>query len=258
MPNHHTGIDPFVLMSWCEKFGILGSLNGFAKKLLLWIPIFGQNLLFGKTIFLDRSFEKDQIQMKSKLREFIDLKFPSSTVFYPEGTRFTREKYETSKKFAISRGLPVFKHHLTPRTKGFKICVEVMKQIDKTCAILNHHYEFEGAEPTFMNLLKGKRMKIHIFMESIPLEKVEATDEWLYDLFKTKDELRDSFIKHGNFHQGRNVQPYEVREMKPNLSVLINFLVWFLLMIITCVSFAILMIKNGFIITFIIVVLSCE
>jgi lysophosphatidic acid acyltransferase/lysophosphatidylinositol acyltransferase len=36
-----------------------------------------------------------------------------------EGTRFTTEKHEASKKFAEEKGLPVLKHHLTPRTKGF-------------------------------------------------------------------------------------------------------------------------------------------
>lgn len=36
-----------------------------------------------------------------------------------EGTRFTTEKHEASKKFAEEKGLPILKHHLTPRIKGF-------------------------------------------------------------------------------------------------------------------------------------------
>jgi len=36
-----------------------------------------------------------------------------------EGTRFTAEKHEASKNFAKEKGLPILKHHLTPRTKGF-------------------------------------------------------------------------------------------------------------------------------------------
>ena len=36
-----------------------------------------------------------------------------------EGTRFTKEKHEASRRFAEEKGLPVLKHHLTPRTKGF-------------------------------------------------------------------------------------------------------------------------------------------
>lgn len=36
-----------------------------------------------------------------------------------EGTRFTPAKHAASQKFAAEHGLPVLKHHLTPRTKGF-------------------------------------------------------------------------------------------------------------------------------------------
>jgi hypothetical protein len=36
-----------------------------------------------------------------------------------EGTRFTAEKHEASKTFAEEKGLPILKHHLTPRIKGF-------------------------------------------------------------------------------------------------------------------------------------------
>ena len=49
---------------------------------------------------------------------------------FAEGTRFTPEKHEVSKEFARSRGLPVLKHHLIPRTKGFNF---IMKHMEGTC-----------------------------------------------------------------------------------------------------------------------------
>lgn len=48
-------------------------------------------------------------------------------LMFCEGTRFTPEKYEKSKAFALKKGLPVLKHHLTPRTKGFCVAVEGLK-----------------------------------------------------------------------------------------------------------------------------------
>lgn len=38
-----------------------------------------------------------------------------------EGTRFTKEKYEASMQVAKEKGLPILKHHLLPRTKGFTL-----------------------------------------------------------------------------------------------------------------------------------------
>ena len=44
-----------------------------------------------------------------------------------EGTRFTAEKYERGCQYARSKGLPVLKHHLFPRTKGFATLAEHLK-----------------------------------------------------------------------------------------------------------------------------------
>lgn len=38
---------------------------------------------------------------------------------FPEGTRFTSDKHAASMKIAAEKGLPLLKHHLLPRTKGF-------------------------------------------------------------------------------------------------------------------------------------------
>lgn len=38
-----------------------------------------------------------------------------------EGTRFTKSKHEAAVKIAKEKGLPILKHHLLPRTKGFSL-----------------------------------------------------------------------------------------------------------------------------------------
>lgn len=42
-------------------------------------------------------------------------------LLYAEGTRFTKDKYEASVKYAKSKGLIELKQHLLPRTKGFSL-----------------------------------------------------------------------------------------------------------------------------------------
>ena len=48
-------------------------------------------------------------------------------IIFCEGTRFTEEKYKASVDFAKSKGLPVFKHHLYPRTRGFNLLMQLGK-----------------------------------------------------------------------------------------------------------------------------------
>ena len=47
---------------------------------------------------------------------------------FAEGTRFTEEKHAQSVEFARSRGLPILKHHLFPRTKGFCFLMKELYQ----------------------------------------------------------------------------------------------------------------------------------
>lgn len=50
-------------------------------------------------------------------------------LLYPEGTRFTKKKHEAAVEFARSKNLPVLKHLLQPRTKGF----QYLRQRIKVC-----------------------------------------------------------------------------------------------------------------------------
>ena len=44
-----------------------------------------------------------------------------------EGTRFTQEKHAASVEIAKQKGLPILKHHLLPRTKGFTLVASQIK-----------------------------------------------------------------------------------------------------------------------------------
>lgn len=48
-------------------------------------------------------------------------------LLYCEGTRFTEKKHRVSMEVALSKGLPVLKYHLLPRTKGFTTAVQCLR-----------------------------------------------------------------------------------------------------------------------------------
>lgn len=59
----------------------------------------------------------------------------------PEGTRFTPKKHEASIKFAMEKNLPILKHHLTPRTRGFTTSLPFFRE--KIPAIYNIQLAFD-------------------------------------------------------------------------------------------------------------------
>lgn len=131
-----------------------------------------------------------------------------------EGTRFTEKKHEASVKFAEERGMPVLKHHLIPRTKGFTASLPYLKE--KCPCILDIQLAFkknEPVQPTIGNLLRGRGVTGHmhvsrIDMKSLPDNEVEAA-EWLQELFRSKDKRQESFHTHGNFFTGAGLTPIE-------------------------------------------------
>lgn len=66
--------------------------------------------------------------MTKTLHKFLDYEWPVAFLFCAEGTRFTKDKHNASVEFAKERNLPILKHHLLPRTKGFNMCVQTFKE----------------------------------------------------------------------------------------------------------------------------------
>jgi len=88
-----------------------------------YVPILGWAWGLSDTIFLERNWEKDQVILKRGLEKIQDYPDPVWVLLFPEGTRYTKEKYLAGKEFSESRGLPVLKHCLVPRSKGWSFTV---------------------------------------------------------------------------------------------------------------------------------------
>lgn len=84
----------------------------------------------------------------------------------PEGTRYTKKKHEASLKFAKEKDLPLLKHHLTPRTRGFTTSLQFFR--GKIPAIYNIQLAFEKDSKVSKEFVLSKELKnIHAkFYES--------------------------------------------------------------------------------------------
>lgn len=95
-----------------------------------------------------------------------------------EGTRFTKEKYEASVEVAKQKGLPVLKHHLLPRTKGFTLLASQLKGkvdyfYDLTLAVDN----VNGSKPTLKHIVDGVPINFQFVLRRIPVSTVPIEDE---------------------------------------------------------------------------------
>lgn len=229
--NHCYEIDWLIGWLVIEKFGCLGNARGFIKNVIKYIPIAGWFFGLSEHIFLARSYDKDKAVIEERLRDILQYPDCSWPVMTAEGTRFTKEKHDASVKFAMERNLIPLKHHLIPRAKGFITCVPILKTA-KNLSVLNLQLAFDKnapVEPTLVNLLRGEKLVAHVYIDRIPISEVKGTSDYLQEIYQEKDDLQESFVKYGNFFEGRNKPQIKGIKMKPRLCVAANTIFWFAL-----------------------------
>ncbi|XP_045630152.1 1-acyl-sn-glycerol-3-phosphate acyltransferase gamma isoform X2 [Ursus americanus] len=187
--NHNFEIDFLCGWTMCERFGVLGSSKVLAKRELLYVPLIGWTWYFLEIVFCKRKWEEDRDTVIEGLKRLSDYPEYMWFLLYCEGTRFTEKKHRVSMEVAVSKGLPVLKHHLLPRTKGFTTAVQCLR--GTVAAVYDVTLNFRGNKnPSLLGILYGKKyeadMCVRRFpLEEIPLDEKEAA-QWLHKLYQEK------------------------------------------------------------------------
>ncbi|XP_029178967.1 1-acyl-sn-glycerol-3-phosphate acyltransferase gamma-like [Nylanderia fulva] len=255
--NHSYETDWLIGWLLCDRVRLLGNCKAYAKKSIQYIPTLGWAWKFAESIFLERSWEKDKENIKNQIKELVEYPDTMWLLLYPEGTRFTSKKLEASQKFAIEKGLPVLKYHLTPRTKGFTASIPHMR--GKATAIYDIQIAFKPSDsikPTMKNLLLGKRLVGHMYAKRIPIEDVpegdEAAAEWLHKLYQQKDLMTESFYKTGDFFAISGVPRTDSFTLKRRYYSLINTIFWAIVVLVPMLYYLLRLLLSGSIIYFLI------
>ncbi|XP_021534933.1 1-acyl-sn-glycerol-3-phosphate acyltransferase gamma isoform X3 [Neomonachus schauinslandi] len=220
--NHNFEIDFLCGWTMCERFGVLGSSKVLAKRELLYVPLIGWTWYFLEIVFCKRKWEEDQDTVIEGLKRLSDYPEYMWFLLYCEGTRFTEKKHRVSMEVAISKGLPVLKYHLLPRTRGFTTAVQCLR--GTVAAVYDVTLNFRGNKnPSLLGILYGKKyeadMCVRRFpLEEIPLDEKEAA-QWLHKLYQEKDALQETYNQKGVF-PGQQFKP----PRRP--WTLLNFLSW--------------------------------
>lgn len=219
IPNHSYELDYMICFILADQLGNLGCYKSLSKDELKYLPIIGWSMWMSDIIFVKRRWDEDKLIMDRKLKELFNYDQFLLGLF-AEGTRFTREKYEVSKEFALAKGIKPYKYHLTPRTRGFNHIIKYyLREIienNKSKEEFFRIYNLQIMMPVglkFKDFLNGKRLTASAFCEEIPLEqevkeevlRMKHLDEecpkltkLLYDIFRRKDELVELYHKNGN------------------------------------------------------------
>lgn len=249
--NHSYEID--WLMGWilCDRINMLGNCKAYAKKSIQYIPTLGWAWKFAETIFLERNWNRDKEVIGRQIKELTAYPDPMWLLLYAEGTRFTPQKLEASQKFAKEKGLPILKYHLTPRTRGFTASVAHMRN-GKIPAIYNIQIAFNESDPvkpTMKNLLLGKKVESHVYVQRIPVEEIPEGDEeaaaWLHKLYQEKDRMAESFHETGDFFTKSGVPRTDTFKLKRRYYSLINTLFWAVVVLVPMLYYLIRLFLSG-------------
>ncbi|KAA8518214.1 hypothetical protein F0562_015688 [Nyssa sinensis] len=201
--NHRSDIDWLVGWVLAQRSGCLGSSLAVMKKSSKFLPVIGWSMWFSEYLFLERSWAKDEITLKSGLQRLRDYPQPFWLALFVEGTRFTQAKLLAAQEYAASVGLPVPRNVLIPRTKGFVSAVSHMRLFvpaiyDVTVAIPK-----SSPPPTMLRLFKGQSSVMHVHLKRHLMKDLPETDDavaqWCKDVFVEKDKLLDKHVAEDTF-----------------------------------------------------------
>ncbi|KAG6789465.1 hypothetical protein POTOM_005563 [Populus tomentosa] len=196
--NHNCDLDWLVGWILAQRSGCLGSALAVMKKEAKVLPIIGWSMWFSDYVFLERSWGKDERTLQSGFERLADFPMPFWLALFVEGTRFTKAKLLVAQEFAASRGIPVPRNVLIPRTKGFVSAVTHLRSFvpaiyDATVAVANSQ-----PAPTFLRIFRGQSSVIKVLLERHSMQELPETADgiaqWCKDVFVTKDAVLEKFF----------------------------------------------------------------
>ncbi len=235
--NHRSSLDFLFFISLLTQCADPEKTKIVLKSILKYVPGMGWTTYVNDFPLLNRSFTKDI----NYLQNIGKNKDDQNLLIFPEGTRYTPKKRDSSNLFSKNKNYPTFNNVLLPKSKG---TFEIFKSLIKNNS-LNKVYDltikFEGIEKgkayTVSDLICKDNIKsIHVHVNkispySIPIEENNFR-KWLHKIFINKDVLLDLDLKNWS-------RVYK----RKKISKKSNF-IWFNLLLILVICFIYLFVKS--------------
>ncbi|RWR72682.1 1-acyl-sn-glycerol-3-phosphate acyltransferase PLS1-like protein [Cinnamomum micranthum f. kanehirae] len=203
--NHRGDIDWLVGWVIAQRSGCISSSLAVMKKSLKFLPVIGWAMWFSEFVFLERSWAKDENTLRSGFQQLKDFPRPLWLALYVEGTRFTKAKLLAAQEYAASKGLPIPRNVLIPRTKGLVSAVSNMRSFVPAVYDLTVVVPKSQPDPTILRIIKGQSSTVHIRMKRYSMTELPQTDDgvaqWCKDLYVEKDSLIDKHLDEKNLDE---------------------------------------------------------
>jgi 1-acyl-sn-glycerol-3-phosphate acyltransferase len=201
--NHQSGADIPVIMWLAYKCRRTADLKWFVKDVIKWVPGIGWGMLFLDCLFLKRNWNADKEKILTTFERLRVNRIPFFLLSFVEGTRLTKTKLNRSQDFCRKAKLPVLKHVMSPRTRGFEATLEGLSSMAE--AVYDVTLAFEGFTtgevPGFGALFFGPVHRVHVHVRRFPSSALPTTKEgrikWILDRFTEKDRRLADFYRTG-------------------------------------------------------------
>ncbi|KAH1145359.1 hypothetical protein GLYMA_15G034100v4 [Glycine max] len=223
--NHRSDIDWLIGWVLAQRSGCLGSTVAIMKKEVKFLPVLGWSMWFAEYIFLERDWAKDETSLKSGFRHLEHMPFPFWLALFVEGTRFTQTKLLQAQEFAASKGLPIPRNVLIPRTKGFVTAVQSLRPFVPAIYDCTYAVPKSEASPTLVRIFKGISCPVKVQIKRHKMEELPETDDgigqWCKDAFVAKDALLEKYSTTEIFSE-QDLQ--QIRRHKTSILVVVCWL----------------------------------
>ncbi|PKK33554.1 1-acylglycerol-3-phosphate O-acyltransferase 4 [Columba livia] len=201
------------------------------------MPIIGWMWYFLEIVFCKRKWDEDRKTVMQKLLNLRD--YPENFWFliHCEGTRFTEQKHQISMQVAEAKGLPKLKYHLLPRTKGFAVTVQCLRNV--VSAVYDSTLNFRNNEnPTLLGVLNGKKYHADLYVSDRPPNGDTSSSQKFLTFWVAPDAFQEVYYRTGAYPGVPIVPP-----RRP--WTLLNWLFWALLLLYPLFKLLINMINSG-------------
>jgi len=143
--------------------------------------------------------------LNNVLDYYMDMDYPLQLLIFPEGTNLDTRSQPLSDRYARKNNLPLYKHVLHPRTRGFIHCLEKLQKgtrgVDAVYDITvgyDQDYCFKEKDLALGNFPK----EIHFNIKRHPISEMPTDyallEEWLCKRWAEKEERLQRFYKETN------------------------------------------------------------
>jgi lysophosphatidic acid acyltransferase / lysophosphatidylinositol acyltransferase len=160
--NHQSWSDIVMISKVATKAKMINHQKWMAKNVLRFVPFIGWGLHFIDTIFLKRDWNKDQIKIEQTFSHIVDKNVPFWLIIFPEGTRLTASKLQSSQKLMQSKGEPHWQRVMRPRSKGFVAAIAGLRSKLDAIYSLTIDYGEQAVSPWELFAGQAQAIKIDV------------------------------------------------------------------------------------------------